>query len=88
MASADNCLQTLTGFAKRLDAIHAPLTQLGVQFVQIGNDSEATEALKELDDELEKEGCRDMVDTTPYQGQVTPEFLMKVGSLQARLLSS
>ena len=49
-----------------------------MQFVQIGNDPEATEALKELDDELEKEGCRDMVDTTPYAGQVTPDFLMKV----------
>jgi hypothetical protein len=30
--------------------------QLGIQFVQIGNDSRATKALKELDDDLHKTG--------------------------------
>lgn len=68
----------LTGFAKRLDEIRAPLTQLGVQFVQIGNAEEATEALRELDDELSAGGVRDMVDTVPYAGEITSEFLIKV----------
>lgn len=75
----------LSGFAKRLDDMHAPLTQLGVQFIQIGNDAEATAALQELDDELQ--GVRDMVDTTPYQGQITSDFIVKValGSINRRI---
>jgi len=48
--------------------------------VQIGNDPEATEALKELDDELSsKHNIRDMVDTTLYTGQrLTAELLGKI----------
>lgn len=38
--------------AKRLDARHFPLSQIGIQFVQIGDDAKATEALKELDENL------------------------------------
>jgi hypothetical protein len=30
-------------------------TQIGIQFVQVGNDASATRALKELDDDLLKE---------------------------------
>lgn len=43
---------SLAGFADRLDAARLPLSQLGVQMVQIGNDPEATQALQELDDDL------------------------------------
>ncbi|KAJ7937032.1 hypothetical protein B0H13DRAFT_1588674, partial [Mycena leptocephala] len=55
--------------------------QLGIQFVQIGNDSRATKALKELDDDLQKErGIRDIVDTVPYSklNPLTSEGLIKV----------
>ena len=38
--------------AKRLDARHFPLSQVGIQFVQIGDDARATDALKELDENL------------------------------------
>lgn len=38
--------------AKRLDDGHFPLSQVGIQFVQIGSDPGAAEALRELDDEL------------------------------------
>jgi hypothetical protein len=38
--------------ARRLDRNNFPLSQVGIQFVQIGTDPEATEALRELDDEL------------------------------------
>ncbi|KAK9895769.1 hypothetical protein P389DRAFT_170496 [Cystobasidium minutum MCA 4210] len=81
----DTLAYTLQGFAKRLDDIRAPLTQLGIQFVQIGNDPSATEALKQLDDELQ--GCRDMVDTTPYSGKISADFLVKValGSINRRI---
>ena len=39
-------------FARRLDVKNVPLRQIGIQFVQIGDDPDATEALKELDDNL------------------------------------
>ena len=39
-------------FARRLDMKNVPLRQLGIQFVQIGDDADAAEALKELDDQL------------------------------------
>ncbi|KAJ6458687.1 hypothetical protein DFH09DRAFT_1115374 [Mycena vulgaris] len=54
--------------------------QLGIQFVQIGNDAAATRALKELDDDLHKLGdIQDIVDTTPYSmlNPVTADGLIK-----------
>jgi hypothetical protein len=36
----------IVDLAKRLDAGRFPLTQLGIQFLQLGNDSEAREALQ------------------------------------------
>ena len=42
----------IVDFARRLDARNVPLRQLGIQFVQIGDDPNATAALKELDDNL------------------------------------
>lgn len=38
--------------AKRLDEGHFPLSQVGIQFVQIGSDPAAAEALREMDDDL------------------------------------
>jgi len=38
--------------AKRLDARLFPLSQVGIQFVQIGQDEDAAEFLRELDDNL------------------------------------
>lgn len=49
----DTLAYTIAGFADRLHAIHAPLTQLGIQFVQIGDGEEATRALQELDDNIQ-----------------------------------
>lgn len=50
---------------KRLEAIRAPAFQLGLNFVQIGSDEEAQQALTYLDDHLKTEyGIRDFVDTT------------------------
>ncbi|KAJ7878434.1 hypothetical protein B0H13DRAFT_2052678 [Mycena leptocephala] len=68
--------------ATRLMAIsNLCLIQLGIQFVQIGNDAAATRALKELDDDIHKAGnIRDIVDTTPYTklSPVTADGLIKV----------
>ena len=53
--------------AKILDKLEAPAWQIGIQFFQVGEDLEATQALKELDDGLILMGCeRDIVDTVPY----------------------
>jgi hypothetical protein len=53
---------------------------VGIQFVQLGSDPQATEALQEMDDELaNKHNIRDMVDTTLYTGQsLTTELLGKI----------
>jgi len=53
--------------------------QLGIQIVQIGNSREATEFLRELDDDLQKKyNIRDIVDTTPYFGTLSSDALIKV----------
>jgi hypothetical protein len=52
MGSADDPREAIVDFARRLDARQVPLNKLGIQFVQIGDDPDATEALKELDDDL------------------------------------
>lgn len=49
---ADDPRPTIIDFARRLDARQVPSYKFGLQFVQIGDDPDATEALKELDDEL------------------------------------
>ncbi|UNI19992.1 hypothetical protein JDV02_006131 [Purpureocillium takamizusanense] len=54
-------------YARRLDALGAPAWQVGVQFVQVGDDAGATAALRGLDDGLAaRHGVRDMVDTLKY----------------------
>ncbi|KAH0545385.1 hypothetical protein FGG08_000526 [Glutinoglossum americanum] len=40
-------------FAKELESLHAAKSQVGVQFVQVGDDPEATTFLKSLDDSLQ-----------------------------------
>ena len=52
MGPADDPRQAIIDSARRLDARQVPLHKFGIQFVQIGDDPDATEALKELDDEL------------------------------------
>jgi len=77
--------------AKRLDAGRFPLFQVGIHFIQIGNDDQAAEALQRLDDDLKvAHGIRDMVDCTSFQasnGQINAEFLLKalLGGLNRRI---
>ncbi|KAH9968167.1 hypothetical protein BC827DRAFT_1263887 [Russula dissimulans] len=81
-------------FARRLDAKNVPLRQLGIQFVQIGDDADATEALKELDDQLgPTHGIRDIVDTTPFsrtEPHLRTEVLIKIvlGAINSTLDNS
>jgi len=57
-------------YAKALDAKNARVAQMGIQFVQIGDDPDATAFLKKLDDDLPRHGIRDIVDTTHAKGKL------------------
>ncbi|KAA1073704.1 hypothetical protein PGT21_023052 [Puccinia graminis f. sp. tritici] len=59
----DTLAHALAGFSDRLDLGRFPLTQLGVQFVQIGDERDATRFLQALDNELKSElgGRRDII---------------------------
>ncbi|GKU09240.1 unnamed protein product, partial [Fusarium langsethiae] len=56
---------------KKLDHIEAPPHQIGIQFFQVGNEHGATKALRELDDGLNEQGIRDMVDTTTWNSNAS-----------------
>ncbi|KAI1506254.1 hypothetical protein F5X99DRAFT_404303 [Biscogniauxia marginata] len=84
--------------AMKLDRLEAPLSQVGVQFFQVGSDPAATRALRDLDDGLSTEqrnkGMRDIVDTASFDtrpGRAVPvlsgENILKVvlGSVIKRL---
>lgn len=88
---SDDVESVLVRAAKKLDAIEAEPWQLGVQFVQVGEEWGAKEHLEGLDDDLSKlgGGCRDIVDTVPFvPGQgLTAEKILKVvlGAVNKRL---
>ncbi|KAJ6463379.1 hypothetical protein C8R45DRAFT_518210 [Mycena sanguinolenta] len=90
-AASDDPKTSIIHAAKRLMAMpDLCLVQLGIQFVQIGKDANATKTLKDLDDELHKTGdIRDIVDTTPYRKlhPVTARGLVKVlaGGINRRI---
>jgi hypothetical protein len=79
-AATDEPLDSIVALARRLDRGNYPLGQVGLQFVQIGDDPNATAFLRQLDDELSNSyGVRDIVDTTPYFGaELTAEMLIKI----------
>ncbi|OJD18494.1 hypothetical protein AJ78_01483 [Emergomyces pasteurianus Ep9510] len=66
--------------AKRLDKCDAKPWQVGIQFVQVGNDSCARDWLESLDDVLHKEyDIRDIVDTAPWRGAaLTSNTILKI----------
>ncbi|TFK61107.1 hypothetical protein BDN72DRAFT_849953 [Pluteus cervinus] len=57
--------RVIVNAAQKLDDLNAPISQVGIQFVQIGTDESARRFLEMLDDTLKnKYKIRDMVDTT------------------------
>jgi len=67
--ATDDAEGSIVHIAKRLDKGGATLSQLGIQFIQIGSDAQARSFLEKLDNDLkEKHSIRDMVDTEPYTG--------------------
>jgi len=81
-APTDDPEDVIVMAARRLDRGNFPITQVGIQFVQIGNSPHAAEFLQELDDSLSSgHGVRDIVDTTPFTltgGGLTAEMLTKI----------
>lgn len=58
--------KVIVEFASKLDSLKARLSQVGIQFLQVGDDDAATRFLTSLDDDLKRQhGIRDMIDTTP-----------------------
>ncbi|KAI0832719.1 hypothetical protein BC628DRAFT_1348038 [Trametes gibbosa] len=76
----DDPASVIAAAARRLDEGQYPLSQIGIQFVQIGNHRAATEYLRSLDDELQEEyHVRDIVDTTPYLGgRLNADTIIKI----------
>lgn len=81
-APTDDPESVIVQTAKRLDAGNFPISQIGIQFVQIGNSKSATTYLNDLDNELaDKYKIRDIVDTTPFSdigGELNPDILIKI----------
>lgn len=79
----DDVETVILNAARRLDGLRAPISQVGIQFIQIGDDPEATVWLHELDNEIHNRdgGCRDIVDTTPaidiVDGDFNAKYLLK-----------
>ncbi|KAH7344088.1 hypothetical protein B0J17DRAFT_714227 [Rhizoctonia solani] len=76
----DDPREVIIRAARSLDANKVLLSQVGIQFIQVGDDAKAAKALRELDDKLgPKHGIRDMVDTTPYKRKtLTEERIIKI----------
>jgi len=76
----DDPESVIVSAARRLDNGHFPLSQVGIQFVQIGDDNDAAEVLKHLDDGLSKaHGIRDIVDWTHLEsGDLEANTLTKI----------
>lgn len=79
-APTDDPESVIVAAARRLDLGQFPLSQVGIQFVQIGNSRSATAFLRELDDALSNRySIRDIVDTTPYlDTKLTSDMLIKI----------
>ncbi|KAK2005503.1 hypothetical protein LZ32DRAFT_612053 [Colletotrichum eremochloae] len=93
-APSDDVESTIISAAKKLDKLDAPMHQVGVQFFQVGNEPGASEALRELDDNLGKRvdgDLRDMVDAVTWEhgnrGVLTADNILKVvlGAVVRRL---
>ncbi|KAF4584314.1 von Willebrand factor [Ophiocordyceps camponoti-floridani] len=77
-------------YAGLLDRKGAPSYQVGIQFIQVGNDAGATRALDDLDHLHRKHAIRDMVDTTKFnasRGTLSAHAILKavLGGVDRRL---
>ncbi|HET6347135.1 MAG TPA: VWA domain-containing protein, partial [Myxococcota bacterium] len=77
-------IDDLKGYARSLDEANAPLSQLGVQFFQVGKDETATKTLEDIDNNMK--GVRDMCDTRSGT-DLTPELIFDtlLGAISRRI---
>ena len=75
--SCDKVKQTICRYAKMLDDLSAPPTQVGILFSQVGKDPKATEFLRQLDSGLGVD-VRDMVDVTKWEDMEDENGLQSV----------
>lgn len=83
---SDDVEPSIIQAVKKLDKLDAPAWQVGIQFLQVGNDHRARTHLKQLDDKLAEiagdDDLRDMVDTVLFTGdngaQLTGDSILKV----------
>lgn len=69
--ATDDAEGAIVQIAKRLDKLGATLSQVGIQFIQIGTDEGARKFLEGLDNDLrDKYSIRDIVDTEPFSGGI------------------
>lgn len=85
----ETLIYSIATVANRLDEGRFPSSQLGIQFIQIGHDREATELLRKLDSDLKHNYSvkRDIVDTTLYQNRLSGDFILKclLGGINRRI---
>ncbi|KAG8534293.1 uncharacterized protein KY384_001137 [Bacidia gigantensis] len=76
--------------ATRLDELRAPKRQIGIQFVQVGEDESAKVWLKRLDDDLSNmvPPIRDIVDTTPFDSHLIQENASFAEALEQVIVSN
>ncbi|KAG8773478.1 hypothetical protein FRC12_002520 [Ceratobasidium sp. 428] len=88
-APSDDPENVIIEAARRLDAGKFSLTQVGIQFIQVGDDAWASKALRDMDNNLSATNAiRDIVDTRPYTGKrLTAELLvtMLLGGINRRI---
>ncbi|KAB8299846.1 hypothetical protein EYC80_000092 [Monilinia laxa] len=85
-AASDDPESEIVKVARDLDKLDAPLTQVGIQFFQVGKVASAKQALEDLDDALENRyHIRDMVDTVTWNGRDTQAGLSGDGIVKAVL---
>ncbi|KAH0544769.1 hypothetical protein FGG08_001136 [Glutinoglossum americanum] len=71
--------KAIVGAAQKVQQLGARDRQIGIQFVQIGNEDEATKFLKRLDDDLGRNNkTLDIVDTVKYDPDGGEEMIMKI----------
>jgi len=80
---SDDVESVIVNAARKLDNCNAQPWQVGIQFFQVGNEPEAADELRELDDSLaDQKGIRDMVDTVPWnkdrRGTLSADEILKV----------
>ncbi|RDA85346.1 hypothetical protein CP532_1263 [Ophiocordyceps camponoti-leonardi (nom. inval.)] len=69
--------KAIVRYATRLDEMAAPSYQVGIQFIQVGDDAEATLCLERLDRLRRRYRIRDIVDTTKFSGPLSAEGILK-----------